>query len=92
MTNLAARSLSTATMQDWLAEDNRAYNHMGEQAYIVTQSIKKLPAEDRAWVLNKQGFKRVSDDKPIDISLIPEDDTGLYYKDEPYTTKDSISA
>ena len=33
------------------------------------------------------GFKRVSDDKPIDISLIPEDDTGLYYKDEPYTTK-----
>ena len=53
----------------------------------MTQSIKKLPAEDRAWALNKQGFKRVSDDKPIDISLIPEDDTGLYYKDEPYTTK-----
>ena len=69
------------------SEDNRAYNHMGERAYIVTQSIKKLPAEDRAWALNKQGFKRVSDDKPIDISLIPEDDTGLYYKDEPYTTK-----
>ena len=32
---------------------------MGERAYIVTQSIKKLPAEDRAWALNKQGFKRV---------------------------------
>ena len=27
------------------SEDNRAYNHMGERAYIVTQSIKKLPAE-----------------------------------------------
>lgn len=69
------------------SEDIRAYNHMGERAYIVTQSIKKLPAEDRAWALNKQGFKRVSDDMPVDISLIPEDDTGLYYKDEPYTTR-----
>lgn len=69
------------------SEDIRAYNHMGERAYIVTQSIKKLPAEDRAWALNKQGFKRISDDRPVDISLIPEDDTGLYYKDGPYTTK-----
>lgn len=69
------------------SEDIRAYNHMGERAYIVTQSIKKLPAEDRAWALDKQGFKRVSDDMPVDISLIPEDDTGLYYKDEPYTTR-----
>lgn len=69
------------------SEDIRAYNHMGQRAYIVTQSIKKLPAEDRAWALDKQGFKRVSDDMPVDISLIPEDDTGLYYKDEPYTTK-----
>lgn len=68
------------------SEDIRVYNHMGERAYIVTQSIKKLPTEDRAWALNKQGFKRVSDDKPVDISLIPEDDTGLYYKDEPFTT------
>lgn len=69
------------------SEDIRAYNHMGERAYIVTQSIKKLPAEDKAWALNRQGFKCVSDDKPVDISLIPEDGTGLYYKDEPYTTR-----
>jgi transposase len=69
------------------SEDIRAYNHMGERAYIVTQSIKKLPAEDKAWALNKTSFKRVSDDKPIDITQIPEDDQGLYYKDEPYTTK-----
>lgn len=69
------------------SEDIRAYNHMGERAYIVTQSIKKLPAEDRAWALDKQGFKRVSDDMPVDISLIHEDDTGLYYKDEPFTTR-----
>lgn len=69
------------------SEDIRAYNHMGERAYIVTQSIKKLPAEDKAWALDTKGFKRVSDDQPIDINKIPEDDQGLYYKDEPYTTK-----
>ncbi|MEG2687224.1 MAG: IS1634 family transposase, partial [Christensenellaceae bacterium] len=69
------------------SEDIRHFNHMGERSFIVTQSIKKLPAEDRAWALEPKGFKRVSDDKPIDISQIPEDDQNLYYKDEPYTTK-----
>lgn len=69
------------------SEDIRNYNHMGERAFIVTQSIKKLRAEDKAWALSKEGFKRVSDDEPVDISKIPEDDQGLYYKDEPYTTK-----
>lgn len=69
------------------SEDIRYYNHMGERAFIVTQSIKKLPKEDKEWALNKQGFKRVSDDKPIDITRLSEDDTNLYYKDEPYTTK-----
>ena len=71
-----------------LASENiRAYNHMGERAYIVTQSIKKLPALDKAWALNKNGFKRVSDDKPVNLLELSEDDQGLYYKDEPYTTK-----
>lgn len=69
------------------SESIRAYNHMGQRAFIVTQSIKKLPAEEKEWALKKQGFKRVSDDKPVDITKLPEDDTGLYYKDEPYTTK-----
>ena len=69
------------------SENIREFNHMGERAYIVTQSIKKLPAEDRKWALDKTGFKRVCDDKPVDITQLPEDDTGLYYKDEPYTTK-----
>ena len=69
------------------SEDIRAYNHMGERAFIVTQSIKKLPSEDKAWALNRSGFKRVSDDRPVDITKVAEDDTDLYYKDEPYTTK-----
>ena len=59
---------------------------MGERAYIVTQSIKKLKKEEKDWALNPQGFKRVSDDTPVDITPLPEDDKGLYSKDEPYTT------
>ena len=69
------------------AEDIRCYNHMGERAYIVTQSIKKLKKEEKEWALNMKGFKRVSDDKPVDITQLPADEKGLYYKDEPYTTK-----
>ena len=67
------------------SEKIRNYNHMGERAFIVTQSIKKLQTEDKEWALSKKGFKRVSDDTPIDLSDLPEDDTGLYYKEEPYT-------
>ena len=65
----------------------REYNHMGERAYIVTQSIKKLKKEEEEWALDPQGFKKVADDTPVDITKLPEDDKGLYYKDEPYTTK-----
>ena len=60
---------------------------MGERAYIVTQSIKKLKKEEKKWALSPQGFKRVSDDTPVDITKLPADDKGLYYKEEPYTTK-----
>ena len=61
---------------------------MGQRAFIVTQSIKKLPAEDRAWALNKTGFKRLADNKPVDLTKLTDDDENqLYYKDEPFTTK-----
>lgn len=69
------------------SESIREYNHMGERAFIVTQSIKKLPAEDKKWALDKSSFKRASDGKPVNISEMPEDDPGLYYKEEPYTPK-----
>lgn len=70
------------------SEDNRAFNHMGQRAFIVTQSIKRLPAEEREWALSRSGFKRLLDDMPADITELTEDDKDyLYYKDEPYTTK-----
>lgn len=67
------------------SEAIKRINHAGERAFIVTQSIKKLNKDDKQWALNKTGFKRVSDDEPVDLSKISEDDNGLYYKDEPYT-------
>lgn len=70
------------------SEDNRAFNHMGQRSFIVTQSIKKLPAKDRTWALDRNGFKRLSDDVSMDITKLSEDDKDqLYYKDEPFTTK-----
>ena len=54
---------------------------------IVTQSIKKLPAEDREWALNGSGFRRLSDDRPMELSEAREEKDGLFYKDCPYTTK-----
>lgn len=67
------------------SEAIKRINHAGERAFIVTQSIKKLNKDDRKWALDKTGFKHVFDDSPVDLSKIPEDDAGLYYKDEPYT-------
>lgn len=70
------------------SENNRKFNHMGKRAFIVTQSIKKLPKEEREWALNRIGFHRISDNKMTDItSLSVDDENSLFYKEEPYTTK-----
>lgn len=69
------------------SENIRYFNHVGERAFIVTQSIKKLPKEDKKWALDKTRFKRISNNVKVDISKIPLDDKGLYYKEEPYTTR-----
>lgn len=69
------------------SENNRVFNHLGKRSFIVTQSIKKLPAEDREWALNLTGFRRVSDNTSVDIANLSNDDReGLFYKDAPYTT------
>ena len=59
------------------SEKIRKYNHMGERAFVVTQSIKKLNAQDRQWALDTKGFKRLSDDKVVDLAEISKDD-GMY--------------
>ena len=70
------------------SESNRVLNHCQDRSFIVTQSIKKLPKEEKEWALSSSGFRRLSDDKPVALGELTEDDMGeLFYKDAPYTTK-----
>lgn len=70
------------------SEDNRLFNHTRNRAYIVTQSIKKLSSEYRERALDKKGFRRLSDDRLVDLDrLTDEDYEDLFYKEEPYSTK-----
>ena len=50
------------------SEDIRTFNHAGERAFIVTQSIKKLKDEYRKAALDPTGFHRLSDNTVADIS------------------------
>lgn len=63
---------------------NRKFNHKGERAFIVTQSIKKLKKEYKEAALNKKGFRRITDNKIMDIAKISENDDTLFYKEIPY--------
>ena len=66
------------------SEGIREFNHMGERAFIVTQSIKKLK-EYRENALNPEGFRRLSDNRPADLSKLTDDDLdSLFYKEIPY--------
>ena len=70
------------------SENNRVFNHMGQRAVIVTQSIKKLPKEEREWALTRSEFRNVKDDTVVDLdSLDKSDESSLYYKEIPYSTK-----
>ena len=70
------------------SENNRVFNHMGQRAFIVTQSIKKLPKEERECALTRSEFRNVKDDTVVDLdSLDKSDESSLYYKEIPYSTK-----
>lgn len=70
------------------SENNRLLNHTGNRAYIVTQSIKKLASEYREAALNRKGFRRLSDNRLVDLDQLDEKDyEELFYKEEPYSTK-----
>ena len=71
------------------SQANRRLNHTANRSFIVTQSIKKLKSEYKEDALKKTGFKRLSDQKPVDIeNLENEDINELYYKEIPYISGD----
>lgn len=70
------------------SENNRLLNHTNNHCFIVTQSIKKLPEEYRKSALNKEGFRRISNGKFVDLANLTDDDKNeLFYKEEPYSSK-----
>ena len=70
------------------SEDIRAFNHMGERCFVVTQSLKKLKEEYRRNALDPTGFRRISDDRLVDISKLTDADmNSLFYKVLPYDGK-----
>lgn len=69
------------------SENNKLYNHTANRAYIVTQSIKKLPKQDRDIALDPRGFRRLSDHRIVDLSEVTEDYDQLFYKELPYSSK-----
>lgn len=70
------------------SKSNKKFNSIGDRAYIITQSLKKLKKDDREVALKHTGFmevggssKRINIDD-IDFSL-EENHNKLYYKEIP---------
>ena len=67
------------------SESIREFNDIGNRKFIVTQSIKKLPKEEKEWALDGTGFRRLSDNTPVDdIRNIDPEDNDVYYKEDCY--------
>ena len=74
------------------SEVNRRFNDVNGRAFIVTQSLKKLPEEERSAALNDTGWFRLSDRRPVkdfeSIRRNPADYIDeLYYKERPHDGK-----
>ena len=60
---------------------NKKFNAIGNRAYIITKSIKKLKKEDKELALDLSRFKNIKNNRKLDLDLIAYDD--LYYQELP---------
>lgn len=69
---------------------NRRFNSIGNRAYIITHSLKKMKKEDRDVALNPTQFKKVGTTRFIDLRTLDETDeevyNSIYYKEVPVVT------
>lgn len=69
---------------------NRRFNSLGNRAYIITHSLKKMKKEDREIALNPTQFHKVGSTKFIDLRTLDETDeevyNTVYYKEVPVVT------
>ena len=64
---------------------NKKFNSVGDRAYIITQSLKKLKQEDKELALDMSRFKNISNNKKLDLDSISYDE--LYYQEIPLSGK-----
>ena len=71
---------------------NRRFNSLGNRAYIITHSLKKMKKEDRDIALNPTQFRKVGSTHFIDLRTLDETDeevfNSIYYKEVPIVTGD----
>lgn len=71
---------------------NRRFNSLGNRAYIITHSLKKMKKEDRKIALNPAQFRKIGSQKFIDLRTLDETDeevyNSIYYKEVPVVTGD----
>lgn len=69
---------------------NREFNSMGNRAYVITHSLKKMKKENRDIAMNPTQFRKVGSKKFIDIRELDETDenvfNSIYYKEVPVVT------
>ena len=72
--------------------NNREFNSIGNRAYIVTHSLKKMKKEDRDIAMNPTQFRKVGSTEFVDIRDLDETDedvfNSIYYKEVPVVTGD----
>jgi transposase len=72
--------------------NNRRFNSLGNRAYVITHSIKKMKNEDKETALSPKQFRKIGTDKFIDISTLDESNeevyNSIYYKEIPLVTGD----
>ena len=73
------------------SDDNRQFNDIGDRAFIVTQSLKKLKKDALESAMSDSNWRRVSDGEKVELSKFKAElekyTRELYYKEEPYGTK-----
>lgn len=69
---------------------NRRFNSLGNRAYVITHSLKKMKKEDRDVALNPAQFRKQGSNHFIDLRTLDETDEEIfntvYYKEIPVVT------
>ena len=72
------------------SSNNREFNSIGNRAYVITHSLKKMKQENRDIALNPTQFREVGSADFIDIRTLDETDkevfNSIYYKEVPVVT------